>query len=497
MASDDEEYGTDFEEETPVKKQPPPPSGKPSKRSHQKRKPPPPSKPSPLQLEIERLNDELKAQKSLHSKTQIARRHERVETQSQILQLTNQLESAGFKGNAKELESNMQSKMTERLVESAKKNFILAQKYATLKEQLADKTKSLTEVRRTLVQRIAGSGNKPSTPGEHVKISDLFNLYAQRIEAGMGSGVGSAAEMATSNAVAPDALHTAALEKKVSDLKTHNRQLTAQVQKAQQRVEKADAQQTQLQTYAKMSQGFAEKLGREKELRIRSEKELARANEKIVRLSEHIEKLMVHLKHESTNKLKSQKTAKALEREVKALTSRTAALAAKNSARERVISELREGSKILEDQLRLMDKKYIELRSKLDWTRNHSKLQVKKMQKEANALRAKWALAGGLDLELLARQAQKKGGSKQLAALVGHVAKKRTKGEKLDPLSSTAPAVVVSSKSKSKKHAKSNVVLPPFLSGASGPATDSSNVDASMPWSSQKIGMLKADLKRN
>jgi len=347
-----------------------------------------------------------------------------------------------------------------------------------------------------LVQRIAGAGNKPSTPGEHVRLVDLFNIYAKRIEAGMGSGVGSASELTISTAAAPDGLHTAALEKKVTDLKAHNRQLTTQVQNAQKRVEKADAQQTQLQTYAKMSQGFADKLGREKELRVRSDRDLQRANEKIVRLSEHIEKLMVHLKHESTNKLKTQKTAKGLEREVKALTSRTAALTAKNSARERVISELREGSKILEDQLRLMDKKYIELRSKLDWTRNHSKLQVKKMQKEANALRAKWALAGGLDLELLARQAKKKGGSKQLAALVGHVAQKqkRSNADKLDPLSSTAPAAVSATRSSSKKN---GVILPPFLSGASGPATDGPDVDASMPWSSQKIGQLKTDFKRS
>lgn len=320
-----------------------------------------------------------------------------------------------------------------------------------------------------------------------------------RIEAGLGSGV-TAKEAATASAsVAPDALHIVALEQKISDLKAHNRQLTSQIEKMQSQIEHAKKQETQLQTYSNMSQGFAEKLGREKELRSRAEREVARANEKIVRLSEHIEKLMVHLKHESTNKLKTQKTAQRLEREVKTLTNRTAALSNKNAARERVISELREGSKILEDQLRLMDKKYIELRSKLDWTRNHSKLQVKKMQKEANALRAKWALAGGLDLELLARQAGKKGGSKQLAALVSNVAEKRAKHSdkvaKKDALSSTAPAVAKSAKQRgtAPRNKKKGVVLPPFLSG---PATDAKNDgDSNMPWSSNKIGVLKSELR--
>mgnify|MGYP000477347354 CR=1 FL=1 len=55
-------------------------------------------------------------------------------------------------------------------------------------------------------------------------------------------------------------------------------------------------------------------------------------------------------------------------------------LAKKNSSRDRLINELKEGAKILEDQLRLMDEKYIELRNKLDWTRQHSQKEVRRIQ---------------------------------------------------------------------------------------------------------------------
>ena len=79
-------------------------------------------------------------------------------------------------------------------------------------------------------------------------------------------------------------------------------------------------------------------------MRSRAEREVTVANEKIVKLSEHIEKLMVHLKHESTDKMKIQKTANRLEREVKSLTSRTSVLSRKNAERERIVAQLREGS---------------------------------------------------------------------------------------------------------------------------------------------------------
>jgi hypothetical protein len=75
---------------------------------------------------------------------------------------------------------------------------------------------------------------------------------------------------------------------------------------------------------------------------------------------------------------------------VELLRARGTALTQKAQAKDRVIVELREGSKILEDQLRLMDAKYVELRSKLDYSRARAAREVGAARKAASTLRMKW-----------------------------------------------------------------------------------------------------------
>lgn len=71
----------------------------------------------------------------------------------------------------------------------------------------------------------------------------------------------------------------------------------------------------------------------------------------------------------------------------------------KNFAKERLITELRESSKILEDQLRLMDEKYLELRIKLDWTREHGMKKLKRAEQMASQLRMKYVMSHGGSLD--------------------------------------------------------------------------------------------------
>lgn len=61
----------------------------------------------------------------------------------------------------------------------------------------------------------------------------------------------------------------------------------------------------------------------------------------------------------------------------------------------RFVQEISEGSKILEDQLRLMDEKYLELRQKLGVARNQFVTALNKAHKEAKTLRKKYAYANG------------------------------------------------------------------------------------------------------
>lgn len=139
-----------------------------------------------------------------------------------------------------------------------------------------------------------------------------------------------------------------------------------------------------------------ELLGRgkaEKDSRARAEAELKTSTKKVAALGDHVEKLMVHLKHEVGAKAQVADQLKRTERDLEGAKLRSTTLAKRNNAREKFVLELKEGSKILEDQLRLMDRRYLELRAKLDWTRHHADRQVKKAKAAASTLRAKWALA--------------------------------------------------------------------------------------------------------
>jgi hypothetical protein len=130
----------------------------------------------------------------------------------------------------------------------------------------------------------------------------------------------------------------------------------------------------------------------EKELRLQAEGATKLTNRKVLALSQHIEKLMLHLKHEAAAKAKAHESAGRASQEVSLLRARTAALLKRASNRDRIIVELKEGAKILEDQLRLMDEKYMELRTKLDYTRQSTGRDVLKYKAQASQLRAKWAM---------------------------------------------------------------------------------------------------------
>lgn len=124
---------------------------------------------------------------------------------------------------------------------------------------------------------------------------------------------------------------------------------------------------------------------------------------------------------------------------------RNDALTQKNRSREKVIRELKEGCRILEDQLRLMDTKYVELRNKLDWTRTQSSKEVRRIQSEANKLRVKWMMVAGSDTTLNAlgieggdaipEVNQQQSSAPRTKSATGHGGKRR--GEDLPPVSNT------------------------------------------------------------
>ena len=97
----------------------------------------------------------------------------------------------------------------------------------------------------------------------------------------------------------------------------------------------------------------------EKECRLKCDSEIKLYIKKINILSSHIEKLMAHLKHEATSKIKYMDQLKISESEGHKLKQNIVLVNKKSVLKDKLIVELREGSKVLEDQLRLMDEKYL------------------------------------------------------------------------------------------------------------------------------------------
>lgn len=120
-----------------------------------------------------------------------------------------------------------------------------------------------------------------------------------------------------------------------------------------------------------------------------------KTKKKLQILTDHVEKLVKILKYESTAKIKGLEHIRELKKEM-----RRNEIALKNKSKvvnsqSKLIRELREGAKILEDQLRIMDEKFLDVRFKLDGVRHQQKTIVAKAEAEAHELRVKFALSQG------------------------------------------------------------------------------------------------------
>lgn len=132
----------------------------------------------------------------------------------------------------------------------------------------------------------------------------------------------------------------------------------------------------------------------EKELKRALELELQATKKKVEMLGDHIEKLVVHIKREGAQKVRLAEQLRTSEKEAMKSKDKMDYVQKKSAAKDRLILELREGSKVLEDQLRLMDEKYLELRGKLDFARAMAARKIKKAEKTAADLRIKFAMTG-------------------------------------------------------------------------------------------------------
>jgi hypothetical protein len=148
-----------------------------------------------------------------------------------------------------------------------------------------------------------------------------------------------------------------AVESEINQLKARNRQLQQELDDERQRGQHGAQAMELMDTLRGKHAHSVARLRNKKADARRLEGDVRRGNERIVALSEHIEKLMTHLKHEAAAKAKALDGQRRATEELQMQKNRNVVLTKKTRARDKVIRELREGCKILEDQLRLMDQK--------------------------------------------------------------------------------------------------------------------------------------------
>jgi hypothetical protein len=149
--------------------------------------------------------------------------------------------------------------------------------------------------------------------------------------------------------------------------------------------------------------GYAEKINRlhqkfqkEKDQRKVLETFIQAQNKKIKVLVDHVEKLMKAIKIESNKRIQIVEQSRQMANEQNLIQLRTEKQERINTLQHRTIQELREGSKVLEDQLRLMDEKYLELKSKYDLAREQFNRTYKKLSKDNDDMKVYIRMNGGM-----------------------------------------------------------------------------------------------------
>ena len=112
----------------------------------------------------------------------------------------------------------------------------------------------------------------------------------------------------------------------------------------------------------------------------------------VEKLSAQLEKVMKHLQHEMVSRKKCEMQVNEQAKRLSASKKKQAFLAKKNIELQKLISQTKKSSSILEDQLTLMDRKYIELRKTLDWTRTNSQKELKRVQSERDQFKTRLLL---------------------------------------------------------------------------------------------------------
>jgi hypothetical protein len=281
---------------------------------------------------------------------------------------------------------------SKNLIKEGEKNVTLALEVSKQKDELDQLRQEAASFRSVLLQGING-GVTDSNNYEHVSLEALLRIRLQVASTSTSTTTNN--DASTPQMLARDESSVGVIQKlehKLALEVKHNDELEAKCISLKDELNAATKQNKGVQSlHVKISE-MSQRLRNERELKSKLNKDLAGETKKVEALSDHIEKLMVHLKHEAISKARSLADQSLLQRELDMAKTRIEHMSKKNERKDKVITELRETGKLLEDQLRLMDEKYMEIRSKLDWTRSQTSKIVKQKEVEFQHLRENFSL---------------------------------------------------------------------------------------------------------
>ena len=287
--------------------------------------------------------------------------------------------------------------MSKRVVEEGEKNVSLKQELQALRNDLTYTQNENEELRKTLLKGI-NDGNADHNKFSNVPVLELLRIRLQEYQDGSMTssipffGFKKIGKKPKVNAHSKHQDRTAPKnESKSAPPSPKNR-------KEQESVTKSIPSSPR-QSYVANVGDLKDKLTKmndrsrkDRDVKSKLKEELTQSNQTIDVLSDHIEKLMVHLKHEAISKSKALGDRMRSQKEIDLLKKRSQMMEKRNERKDKVICDLKEGAKMLEDQLQLMDDKYVELKMKLDRTRTQSERVFKKKDEELKELKNKFLL---------------------------------------------------------------------------------------------------------
>ena len=277
---------------------------------------------------------------------------------------------------------------TKNRVLEAEKNVSLALEVSKQHDELTVLKHEAAAFRATLLQGING-GVTDSKNYEHVSLEELLRI---RLQEAIASSAATNDELSASLKDDSSVSVIQKLEHKLALEKQHSDELEAKCITLKDELAASTKQHEGLENlHVKISE-MNGRLRHEREQKSKVQKELAAETKKVEALSDHIEKLMIHLKHEAISKARSLSDQSRLQRELESMKSQIEHMGKKNDRKDKLIAELRGTGRLLEDQLRLMDEKYMEIRSKLDWTRTQTTKIVRQKETELEHLREKFSV---------------------------------------------------------------------------------------------------------